>query len=83
MQPADLHERLLSILEEVTGSAEVRDDPDLRLYESGLLDSLGSVTLMAMFEDAFGVRVSPAAFEPGMWATPRAIEEDLLRRVGA
>ena len=47
-EPADgVSRRTLEILREVTGERDVLTDPDLPLYTSGLLDSLGTVTLTA------------------------------------
>jgi D-alanine--poly(phosphoribitol) ligase subunit 2 len=74
-------ERTLEILREVTGERDVLTDPDLPLYASGLLDSLGTVTLMVAIEEAFGLTISPAEFDKEAWATPRAIVADIERRL--
>ena len=74
-------ERTLEILREVTGEREVLADMELPLYTSGLLDSLGTVTLMVAFEQAFGLTISPAEFDKEAWATPRAMIADIERRV--
>jgi D-alanine--poly(phosphoribitol) ligase subunit 2 len=76
-------QRTLDILREVTGEREVLTDPDLPLYASGLLDSLATVTLMVAFEEAFGLTISPAEFDKGAWATPRAVVADIERRLEA
>jgi D-alanine--poly(phosphoribitol) ligase subunit 2 len=76
-------QRTLDILREVTGEHEVLADPDLPLYTSGLLDSLGTVTLMVAFEEAFGLTISPAEFDKEAWATPRAVVADIERRLEA
>ena len=73
--------RTLAILRQVTGDDEVMADPDLPLFASGLLDSLGLVTLMLDFEAAFGLVISPAAFDRESWATPRALVADVERRL--
>jgi D-alanine--poly(phosphoribitol) ligase subunit 2 len=80
MQAHELRDEVLSILAEVTGTEAVRGDPDLPLYDSGLLDSLGTVTLMAAFEESLGVAISPAAFDREDWATPARMVADLARR---
>jgi D-alanine--poly(phosphoribitol) ligase subunit 2 len=74
-------QRTLEILRDVTGDGDVLSDPDLPLYTSGLLDSLGTVSLMVAFEEAFGVTISPAEFDKDAWATPRAIVADIERRL--
>jgi D-alanine--poly(phosphoribitol) ligase subunit 2 len=80
-QPDIVAERTLAILREVTGDAEVVADLDLPLFGSGLLDSLGVVTLMLGFEEAFGLVISPAAFDRESWATPRSLVADVERRL--
>jgi D-alanine--poly(phosphoribitol) ligase subunit 2 len=74
-------ERVLDILAEVSEIPEVREDPDLRLYDLQILDSLKTVELMIAFESGLGVRISPASLERGQWATPRLIVLDLERRL--
>ena len=45
-------------------------EPDLPLFDLGLLDSLGIVTLITRFAEEFDVDISPAEFERETWATP-------------
>ena len=76
-------EKTIDILAEVTESERVRSEPDLPLFDTGLLDSLGIVTLIARLSEEFGVEISPAEFEREAWATPAKIAADLERRVAA
>ena len=73
--------RILAILRDVTGDAGVFSDLDLPLYGAGVIDSLGTVSLIAAFEEAFGIRISPAAFDREAWSTPRALVADVERRI--
>ena len=41
-----MEEQILSILEEITGTDEVRKNRDIDLFDEGLLDSLASVQLL-------------------------------------
>ena len=75
-------EHVLEILRDTTSTADVATNLDLPLYDSGLLDSLGTVTLMIAFGDAFGLDISPAEFDREAWATPRKIIVDIERRIG-
>lgn len=81
MTKAEVEEQTLQILSEVTSDESVRSQPDLPLYESGLLDSLGTVNLILALGDAFGLTVSPAEFDPKAWATPRKLVADVQRRL--
>ena len=73
--------RTLDILCQVTGDADVLTDLDLPLYSAGVLDSLGTVSLMVAFEEAFGLAISPAEFDKEAWGTPRMIVADVERRL--
>jgi D-alanine--poly(phosphoribitol) ligase subunit 2 len=81
MDGADVEARVIAILREVTECAAVGEDPDLPLYGSGLLDSLGTVTLMAALGEAFGLDVAPSDFEREAWSTPARVVADVRRRL--
>ncbi len=72
----------MQILAEVVDSDHVLAEPDLPLFDAGLLDSLGIVTLISRFSDEFGIDISPAEFEREDWATPAKIVHDIERRAG-
>jgi D-alanine--poly(phosphoribitol) ligase subunit 2 len=79
--PDDLPARILGILRDVTGDDAVLTEPDLPLYGAAVLDSLGTVSLIAAFEEEFGLRISPAAFDRTAWSTPSALVADVERRL--
>jgi D-alanine--poly(phosphoribitol) ligase subunit 2 len=74
-------DRALTILTRVTGDRALLTDLDLPLYASGVLDSLGTVGLMAAFEVEFGLTISPADFDRDAWSTPRSLVADIERRL--
>jgi D-alanine--poly(phosphoribitol) ligase subunit 2 len=75
-------ERILAILSRVAQTDEVKDQPDLELYELAILDSLRTVELMAAFSTELGVEVSPAELEREEWATPAQIVRYIEARLG-
>ena len=75
-------DRVLGILARVAESDEVRQKPDLALYDLQILDSLSTVELMVAFSREFGVDISPAEFEREEWATPRKIVGFMERKMG-
>ncbi len=75
-------EHVLSALETVTRTGEVRRDLDVELFELDLLDSLGIVELMVALSDEFGLELSPTEIERAEWATPRKIVAYVESRVG-
>jgi D-alanine--poly(phosphoribitol) ligase subunit 2 len=76
-------ERVLGIIAAIAETREVQENPDLRLYDLGVLDSLKTVELMVALSEAFDVEISPAEFEPDRWATPRRIVADMESRMNA
>ena len=75
--------RILGILERITGTDQVWRDPDLDLFQQGLLDSLGLVELLVALSDEFNIDLSPAEIERDQWASPRKISTYLQERLEA
>jgi len=74
-------ERILSIVARVADTDEVLRDPELRLYDRQVLDSLGTVELIVAFGRELGVEISPAELDREEWATPRHIVEWVAARM--
>ena len=55
--------RLLDIIEEIADDPVVRDEPDIDLFEEGLLDSIAAIELLVTIESEFNVRISPTELE--------------------
>jgi D-alanine--poly(phosphoribitol) ligase subunit 2 len=73
---------VLTILERVTGTDQVRRNLDLALFDLDILDSLGTVELIVALSEKFGVEISPAEIERQQWASPRKIITYMEGRVG-
>jgi len=71
--PMSVDDRVIGILATITETREVERNPDLALFDLGVLDSLKTVELMVALSEEFGVQFSPAEFEREQWATPRRI----------
>ena len=82
MLQTSVAEHVLSALETITRTREVRRDLDVELFELDLLDSLGMVELIVMLSDELGLELSPAEIERDEWATPRKIVAYVENRVG-
>ncbi|MGY3778881.1 D-alanine--poly(phosphoribitol) ligase subunit DltC [Isobaculum melis] len=67
----------LTILAEITGEDEVKEDLDFPLYDSGVLDSLGTVQLLVEIEAQMGIQVPVSDFDRDEWATPNKMLEQL------
>lgn len=66
-------DRTLSILETITETDEVRRNSELKLFDNGVLDSLGMVELIVALSKEFGVDISPLEIERQDWETPHKI----------
>ena len=75
--------QLLDILADITGTDEVRVNPQLDLFETQDLDSMRVVELNVRVDEACGVSVSPADFDRTAWATPEKFIADVEARIGA
>jgi len=71
--PMNRSETVLRILEEISGTNEVRENIDIELFTEKILDSFGSVELVVALSDAFHLNLSPAQITREEWATPRKI----------
>jgi D-alanine--poly(phosphoribitol) ligase subunit 2 len=82
MMRTSVAEHVLSALETVARTDEVRRNQDVDLFELDLLDSLGMVELMVLLSDGLGLELSPAEIDRDEWTTPRRIVAFVEGRVG-
>ncbi|RDU22269.1 D-alanine--poly(phosphoribitol) ligase subunit DltC [Anaerosacchariphilus polymeriproducens] len=68
-----MEKELLELLEKVCEDSIVKEDLDVELFESDLLDSLGFAELLAEIELTFGVFISPSEIERSEINTPNKI----------
>jgi D-alanine--poly(phosphoribitol) ligase subunit 2 len=78
-----ISDRVLDVLVGVSEIEDLRQEPDIRLYDVQILDSLKTVELIVAFSSEFGVALSPAELDREEWATPRKIISYWERRIGA
>lgn len=68
-----VEETVLNELERLTGTDQVRKNPDVDLFGQKLLDSLGAVELTISLAEEFRIDLSPSDIDREMWATPHKI----------
>jgi D-alanine--poly(phosphoribitol) ligase subunit 2 len=76
-----VRERVYGVIAQVAGDEEPKRNPAVHLFETGLLDSFGTVELMLALEEEFGTPFSPAEFDAEAWATPALIADLVEARV--
>jgi D-alanine--poly(phosphoribitol) ligase subunit 2 len=77
-----VQDRVLAVIARVAQNDEVLRNPDVHLYETGLIDSFGTVELMIALGEEFDIAFSPAEFDPEAWATPNKIVALVAERLG-
>lgn len=76
----DFKDKVLSILAEVCESDEIKKNPDLQLFDEGLLDSFATISLVVEFEQQLEISVPISDFNREEWATPNMIVNQLAER---
>ncbi len=72
-----MNEEVLTILEEITGTDEVKNNLDIDIFAENLLDSLGTIQLLVELEDHFQISIPVSEFDRKQWSTPRKIIQQL------
>ena len=78
----EIQHKVLDILEDITGSSEVRENMEVDLFEEGLLDSLGSVQLLIDLEGECNINVPVSEFDRNEWQTPKKIIDRVVALQG-
>ncbi|MBV6681892.1 D-alanine--poly(phosphoribitol) ligase subunit DltC [Bacillus thuringiensis] len=74
---SEFKDQVLTVLEEVCENDIVKDNPDVQLFEEGILDSFGTVSLLVEFQERLNIEVSISDFDRDEWATPNMIIKKL------
>lgn len=74
--------RVLALLATITEDDQVLLDPDIRLYETELLDSMRTVELLAALARELGIRVPLSEISRDRWATPALIVHYIESKLG-
>ena len=68
-----MKDEILEMLEEVCEDEVVKEDLDINLFDTGLIDSLGVTTLIVEIEERFQICLSPTEIERDQMDTPRKL----------
>lgn len=81
MDDNELSDRMMDLLEDVSGDPAVRDHMDDDLFELGFLDSMAAIELLVGIEDEFGVSIAPTEVEHSAMNTPAKIIAQVQKRL--
>jgi len=76
-----IRETILEVLTELTGTDEIKKNPDVELFTSGLLDSFGIIQLFMEIQEQLDLEVAPTEVTREEWATPNKIIKYLEEHV--
>lgn len=76
-----MEEKILDILAEACEDECVKEDLDMELFDSDLLDSLGFAELLAELDEELGVVIAPSEVDREDMNTPRKIIELVKSRL--
>ncbi|MBA4537526.1 D-alanine--poly(phosphoribitol) ligase subunit DltC [Bacillus aquiflavi] len=73
----EFKDQVLNIIAEVCQDDIVKEDPQIELFEEGILDSFGVVNLLLEFEEQLGITIPISDFDRDEWNTPHLIIKKL------
>ena len=76
-----MKDKVLEILSKACEDDVVKEDLNIELFESDLLDSLGFIELMVDLEEAFGITVAPSELDRSQINTPQKIIDLVAERM--
>lgn len=73
-------QQVLELLVEICEDDVILENPDMDLFEEGLLDSFGTINLLVEIENQFDIVVPITDFDREEWNTPNRIAAKLAER---
>ncbi|MBW0769408.1 D-alanine--poly(phosphoribitol) ligase subunit 2 [Mammaliicoccus lentus] len=70
-------EKVLDILAEVAENDIVKENPDIAIFDEGIIDSFATVGLLIEIQNNLEIDVTITDFDRDEWATPNKIIEVL------
>lgn len=69
----DFKNEVITLVAEICQDDIVKENPDIDLFDAGLMDSFGTVELLVQIEERFGILVPITEFDRDTWNTPNKI----------
>lgn len=69
----EFREQVLDLLTEVAENNVIKENPDVELFEEGIIDSFQTVGLLLEIRNKLDIEVSIMDFDRDEWATPNKI----------
>ena len=78
-----MEEKVVEIIEKITGFKGLKQNLDIDLLENEILDSLAFIELISALEDEFDIEIQPTSVNPDTWRSVETITKliENLRRI--
>lgn len=76
-----MEEQLLNIIAELAEDDVVKENLDVDLFDTGLIDSMAFIELLVEIDSTFNVKISPSEIDRTMMNTPKKIIEMIKSRM--
>lgn len=70
-----MEEKIIEIIENLTGYDKLKENVDIDLLENEILDSLAFIELMTTLEEEFNIEIQPTQVETNTWRSVKKIAE--------
>lgn len=77
----EIEDKVVALLEDISGEDDVADNMDTDLFEEGYLDSMGAIELLVSLEDDLGVSIAPTEVDRSEMNTPNLIIAQVEKRL--
>jgi len=67
--------RIVGIIENITGYKELSNNIEIDLLENEILDSMAFIELVTLLEEEFDIEIQPTTVDPEVWRSVYKIEE--------
>ena len=75
-----MEEKIIEIIENLTGYKKLKENIDIDLLENEILDSLAFIELITTLEEEFDIEIQPTQVEPNTWRNIKKIS-DLVKNL--
>lgn len=70
-----MEERIIEIIEELTGYKELKNNKEIDLIENEILDSLAFIEFITKLEEEFDVEIQPTQVNSSTWRSIKKITQ--------
>lgn len=81
MNEREVAEKVMDLIEDVSGDPDVRNHPNDDLFGLGFLDSMAAIELLVALEDELGVCIAPTEVARSEMNTPAKIAAQVEMRL--